>query len=78
MGFRKFPAPKWIGQAQPGDPCRRHGCTGVYRPWDCGCAWGCELCSASLCCSVCHDKARRPAPKKERRARASTEGGDDE
>lgn len=57
MGFRHFPEPK-APRGVEGGPCPDPNCKGKLKSWDCGCAWGCELCWVSYECTRCGLKAK--------------------
>ena len=50
-----------------GLPCPHEGCSGTLAPWDCGCAFGCDLCDAGLECTVCHAKYLSAPRKKHKK-----------
>jgi len=57
MGFRTFPPPR-LPQGIVGTKC---ACGGTVRDWDCGCAWGCDLCSVTAACDTCNKLFRSPS-----------------
>jgi len=57
MAFTRFPTPK-IPNGKVGAPFPSKKCTGKLRSWDCGCAWGCPLCSVRFACDKCQRKAK--------------------